>query len=408
MKNINKILILVFLCLVETISFAQYSCTGGRFFNETFTVAIASDIIYGSAKTVSGSTQTLKLDIYTPVGDTSTKRPLLIFGHGGSFISGTKADGDVVALCNRFAKRGYVCVSYDYRLGIGLPIDQAHASKAVFRATQDAKAVVRFFKKDAQTTNTYKVDPGYVYLGGSSAGAFIALHYAYLDQEPEIPAYLDTVGLGPIEGSSGNPGFNSDISAVINLCGALGSVNWMHAGDEPVCSMHGTIDQVVPYATALLLISGTFPIMVVDGSHTVDSMATVLSLDHVFHTWIGADHVPYASSTTYMDSTVEFVRDFLCTQLGKAPLPGTLVQPIQQTVNNIKIYPTVSSSEIIIEKSTDEKILVEITDVTGRVLKKLVINDRLIPVSRDNISNGLYLLTISGKNFRETEKIVFY
>jgi len=33
-------------------------------------------------------------------------RPLIVWAHGGSFMGGTKNDGDVTSLCNHFAKRG--------------------------------------------------------------------------------------------------------------------------------------------------------------------------------------------------------------------------------------------------------------------------------------------------------------
>ena len=56
------------------------------------------------------------MDIYTPVGDNYTNRPLLIFAHGGSFIGGSKTNPTMVDLCETFAKRGYVTASINYRL----------------------------------------------------------------------------------------------------------------------------------------------------------------------------------------------------------------------------------------------------------------------------------------------------
>ena len=349
-SNAARFLIFLFCNMIGLAAIAQYQCiSGGRYDTEIFSnVTITSDITYGSAKTVNNTTQTLTLDIYQPTGDTASKRPMIIWGHGGSFIGGTKNDGDVTTLCTRFAKMGYICVSYNYRLGMGFPINQTNASRAVYRATQDAKAVIRFFRKDASTSNTYKVDPNYIYLGGSSAGAFIALHHAYLDDQAEVPSYIDTTGLGVIEGTSGNPGYPSEVKAIINLCGALGSASWMHSGDEALCSMHGTDDTVVPYATDTIVVL-TVPIMVVDGSHTIDSMATTLNLHHVFHTWNGADHVPYASNATYMDSTVTFVRDFLCTVITDTVTQfSNGVQNINSTSAGISLYPNPASDHIFI------------------------------------------------------------
>ncbi len=399
----------LFLCTALTItSFAQYPCTPERYSDEVFaSVNITSGITYGSAKNVNNSVETLTMDIYEPAGDTASKRPIIIWGHGGSFIGGSKTDPDITALCTRFAKRGYVCVSYNYRLGMGFPINQANASRAVYRATQDAKGVIRFFRKDAATTNTYKIDPGYVYLGGSSAGAFTALHLAYLDQASEIPSYLDTTGMGGIEGNSGSPGYSAEVNAIINLCGALGSVSWMHTGDEPVCSMHGTNDGTVPYATDVISVLG-FPVMTVDGSHTVDSMATVLSLDHVFHTWQGVDHVPYLSNTTYMDSTVEFVRDFLCTQNTKPSTyvaPTTVHSPISSELS-VRLSTNLGSTAWTLINNTSSAVQITVLDLSGRTIMRLSTADHELSIPTVGLDAGVYLVRIEGRGGVKTEKAV--
>src|ERR1035437_1260110 len=172
---------------VLTSLFAQSYCGTSRYDSEIFTnVTTTSNVVYGSNADLNGSAVSLTMDIYQPTGDVATQRPVIIFAHGGSFIGGTKTDADEVALATRFAKRGYLTASISYRLGMGFPINQTGATKAVWRAVQDMKAAVRFFRKDAATTNTYKADPNYIFVGGYSAGAFMAVHYAYLDQPSEI------------------------------------------------------------------------------------------------------------------------------------------------------------------------------------------------------------------------------
>ncbi len=112
------------------------------------------------------------MDFYEPEGDTETERPLLIWVHGGSFIGGDKTDFDMVTFSERFAKKGYACASINYRLGF-FPIDSANAVKAVVRATQDLRAAIRYFYKDKQTTNQYKIDTNNIFIGGS----FCRSHY---------------------------------------------------------------------------------------------------------------------------------------------------------------------------------------------------------------------------------------
>ena len=56
------------------------------------------------------------MDVYTPDGDNYSERPLIIFAHGGVFITGNKNNTAMVELCEAFAKRGYVTASIQYRL----------------------------------------------------------------------------------------------------------------------------------------------------------------------------------------------------------------------------------------------------------------------------------------------------
>jgi acetyl esterase/lipase len=63
------------------------------------------------------------------------------------------------------------------------------------RAVQDGRAAVRYFKKNvAVGGNTYKIDLNNIYFAGVSAGGFVALQLAYLDEISEFPTYIDTVG----------------------------------------------------------------------------------------------------------------------------------------------------------------------------------------------------------------------
>ena len=66
------------------------------------------------------------MDIYQPpASDTETSRPTFIYIHTGNFlpplynggITGDKIDSSAVNVCKQMAKRGYVAVSINYRLG---------------------------------------------------------------------------------------------------------------------------------------------------------------------------------------------------------------------------------------------------------------------------------------------------
>jgi len=393
--------------------FLQY-CGSPRYDTEVFpTVTVTNDVVFGSNTDVNGNAVSLTMDIYQPTGDTASIRPLIVWAHGGSFVSGTKADADVSSLCNHFAKRGYVCVSINYRLGIPLPPDQTGTTRAVYRAVQDMKAAIRFFRMDAATANLYHTDPNVIFAAGSSAGAVMALHLAYLDQPAELPSQIDTTLLGGIEGNSGNPGYPSTVNAIVNLCGALGDTTWMTPGDIPVCSMHGTADNIVPYATAMLYLFGAIPIMIVNGSHSVTERAMHIGIPNVMYTYYGQSHVPYAGSTAEMDTTVRFVSNFLyaymgCTPSDPDPLPNTFPTGIESPgwqESSLSVYPNPAADYIFVDTRSDLQKL-DLVDVTGRVMKHVSQQPAHSKTKIDcsSFSPGIYFLvaeiigqTISGK-----------
>ena len=95
-------------------------------------------------------------------------RPLMIFIHGGGFQNNNKVGGFGKRICNSLAKRGYVTSSIDYRLGIEKPKNDTMYYEAMYRAVQDAKAAVRFFRKNA---DKYGIDTAQIFVMGSSAGS---------------------------------------------------------------------------------------------------------------------------------------------------------------------------------------------------------------------------------------------
>lgn len=58
---------------------------GQRYLYPVFsTVNITSNIVYGNALNYQSVNKVLKLDFYEPAGDTVSKRPLIIYMHGGA------------------------------------------------------------------------------------------------------------------------------------------------------------------------------------------------------------------------------------------------------------------------------------------------------------------------------------
>ena len=418
---------------------AQSPCATGRYATDTFTnTTVTSNITYGSNITVGGSAQALTMDVYEPTGDVDTKRPLIILAHGGSFVGGSKTDADMVALSQAFSKKGYVCASINYRLGF-FPFDSVNAVRAVVRALQDMKASIRFFYKDKLTSDTYKIDTNNIFIGGSSAGAITALHAAYLNKSCEIVPYIGAASytaLGGIEGYSGNQCYSSKIKGVISICGALGKYGWLEAGDVPFCTLHGTIDGTVKYSQGKASPSGQ-PLLYLDGSRMLKQQAMALGINNPFYTWYGADHVPYQSNALYMDTTINFVRDFLISRLGctntalqapNTPFGTATLYPytpcttnsvlacstvgIKEFAKNLlvtNVFPNPSDNEITVEFKNQNSIhYIELLDLTGKQLFNTSTNDASIKIKKNSFNAGMYFLKITdtvGNSY--VQKVIF-
>ena len=409
-------------------------CFGGRYDNYVFSGStVTSNVQYGSNTKANNTNQNLLMDIYQPTGDVATDRALVIVAHGGSFVGGTKTGTDVVPLCQSLAKLGYVAVSIEYRVGmthfpVGGPPDSTDAGAAVMRAVQDGRAAVRYFRKNVATGgNTYKIDPNKIYFTGVSAGGFIALHIAYMDQLSEFPSYVDTSGTGTtpqyglhggIEGLSGNPGYPSNVNAIVNICGALGDTTWMHAGDEPVLSLHGNMDNTVPYGSAVIYLLGSYPLLVVDGSASVMARASHVGIENCFKTYYNQDHVPEVGTTAnniaQYDTTIVYMRNFLEHYTCGTPMVCGYNGPIQSIAlgfedlvagnENFNVYPNPAASSFIVDLSAfkGKDVKIEMFDVLGKNVKTISgINENQVSLTRDGLKNGIYLLRVTsdGKQF---------
>ena len=383
---------------------AQTDCSEGRFKDSLFSVDVISNVIYGQNKTYLGVTQQLKMDIYLPHGDVATKRPLFIIAPGGSFLVESKADYPTTTLCEKFASMGYVTVGIDYRVGVNSPTS-SEFTYAVMRATQDFRAAVRYFRKDASTTNTYKIDTSMIIAGGSSAGAISAIHLAYLDEISEILSTgIDTTGLGGVEGLSGNLGYSSKADYIVNLCGAIGDTSWIEHGDTPIISMHGTNDNIVPYGTSMLSVSG-IPIMVVSGSSSITKRCNDIGVENQFYTFKGAGHTPYdvalnaTSYLPYMDTTIAFIRDNLYNMVCES------INKVTDITNSsfITISPNPCSFETIIKtKPNLNNATLTVYNSFGQNVKTINnISGQIFTFYRNSLASGIYFI-----QFTQCNKII--
>jgi para-nitrobenzyl esterase len=415
-----------FLIALLALSFTDLSaqCSGTRYRDLTFAQdSIISNVVYGSNTTFNGANFTLKLDVHMPKGDNAPLRPLIILAHGGNFLGGSKTGPDVIQLCNDLSRMGYVVASVEYRVGMtNFPFpgpDSTDATESVMRSVHDMRAAVRFFRKDVVTNgNLYRIDTANIFAAGVSAGGFMALHIAYLDEETEFPSWADTTGQyglhGGIEGQSGNPGYSSNVRGVINLCGALGDTAWIHTGDEPACLLHGNADGTVPYGSATIVLLGTYPLLGVDGSHSIDARLTQMNVEHCFETHEGQDHVPHVGNAQYYDTTLNVMRNFLVHYICGDPLNCVYNNPIGVNELNtlpslIVVYPnpTTTNLQVDLSRLAIAPNTVVLVDAMGRTVKTIALNgESRLNIETENLPAGLYMLRIAGDEYMYSTSVI--
>jgi len=261
--------------------------------------------------------------------------------------------------------RGFVTAVIDYRLGMNV-FDDALSMRAVYRGVQDGRSAVRFFKADAAGANMFRVDPNQIYIGGHSAGAFIATHNAYLDLETERPAstYIWPQGCGLFDASicwcqdqgcldcvGDNQTFNGQAKAVFSLAGALGFTSYMETENDPkIVMFHSSDDETVPYISGQPfsnisdLIVG-FDLPDVYGSWTMKQRADLIGLQSRFNSYDTRGHgVHEATSTSLYSDIVPEISNWFFIQL---------LQPGAHTITGPKY---VCSSELVQTYHTEQNL----------------------------------------------------
>lgn len=306
-----------------------------RYIDSTFTeVQTYTNQVYASAPQLTvpylGESSTTSVDltihIFEPLGDTLKQRPMLVCFHGGGFVSGNKEHDDMIEFCKIFARKGYVTATAQYRLGMNL-LSNTSGERAVYRAIQDSRALLRYLRENAVAL---KISPDHIYILGSSAGAFMALHNVFLNKETERPAgtYLinnfpPTTNNGPDLGSLDAIGSyqtqNSQANGIVSLWGALQDTSLIEAADPniPVLLIHGTADAIVPFGLGSPFQAPT--LTATYGSQTIDKRMTSLSYQHETYFVPGEGHEFYGvvnrnwnpAPNQYWYIVVDKVRDFL-------------------------------------------------------------------------------------------------
>lgn len=347
MRKSGQLFCFIVVVLIQFNAFAQNELSSKkinpkRYKNEIFTnIDSIVDVEYGQAVNLKGENEKLLLNVFLPTAiDTVNERPLVIFIHGGGFRNNNKSSSISNKLGIALGKKGYVVASIDYRLGIEKTNSIKDYHEALYRAQQDARAAVRFFRKNA---STYGVDTAQIFLAGSSAGSMTALAVAYMN-ENEVPSDIDQSKWGSLEGNSGNEGFTSRVQGVLNNWGSMIDYKWIQKGDAPLFNLAGTMDKTVPYDSAYSYNSFKY------GPYILYQHCLRLGIPTGWRPFVGAGHT-LDNNKIKQDSALREMEAWLYTQL--KIVKNKNEEPIARWENDFKKFDSLN----VVEKHSDSAVL---------------------------------------------------
>ncbi|WP_161539386.1 alpha/beta hydrolase [Hyphobacterium indicum] len=211
--------------------------------------------VYTQAATENGPLP-LELDIHRPDAGCSSDCPLIVFIHGGGFVSGSKDLAGVIDLLQDALAAGYAVAAIDYRLAGDRPVlasatlgfletvlstsqwqllnansGAGRQARAAIGAIEDTEAAIGWLAANAGAMG---IDTSRAVLWGGSAGAGTSLNVGYGQQERGVTLPVDLVG-------------------IVDYWGGLQPFFTMEANDIPLMVVHGNADQTVAFQNALSL-----------------------------------------------------------------------------------------------------------------------------------------------------------
>jgi acetyl esterase/lipase len=156
-------------------------------------VMVATNMTY---KTI--GPRSLQMDIYSPQGNKTQLRPVVLMIHGGGWASGTRSHMEVMA--KDLARNGYVAVPVSYRLSPEVPYPAG---------VEDLWDAVYWLKKNGRN---YRADGSKIFVLGASAGAQLATLMGTTEND-ELPYKAATSGK------------DKQISGIINVDGIVSFIH---------------------------------------------------------------------------------------------------------------------------------------------------------------------------------------
>lgn len=185
----------------------------------------------------------LKIDIFEPKAKEAGKKyPAIVFFFGGGWVSG--APSQFYPHCEYLASRGMIALSADYRV-------QSRQKTTPAECVKDGKSALRWVRANAARLG---IDPTRIGAGGGSAGGHVAAAIATTQgfeeagEESAVSCRPDALVLFNPVFDNGPEGYGHE--RVKDVFPAISPLHNLKAGTPPTIVFFGTMDKLVPVATA--------------------------------------------------------------------------------------------------------------------------------------------------------------
>ena len=197
---------------------------------------------YKTVKKEDGTTDTLDLNVFYPVGHQKTDQaPCVVFFFGGGWNGGSPKQ--FYKHCEYFASRGMVAISAEYRT------KKSHNVQPKI-CVLDGKSAIRWVRENAAKLG---IDPDQVVAGGGSAGGHVATAVAACQEleessnQPKTSCIPNALVLFNPVYDNGPEGYGHD--RVKEYWKIFSPRHNLHPNMPPTIAFFGTEDKLIPVAT---------------------------------------------------------------------------------------------------------------------------------------------------------------
>lgn len=407
----KKFYFLIVLSLLILRSYSQYCSYDNRFTEKSvFTneqINSNFGIIYGTALNYSGQNQNLIMNIHYPNfnDDPLDKRPIIVLMHGGSFLTGSLSNLDSV--CIEFAKRGFVAVTIEYRLGWSVVQNCQNvtintvmsANKAIYRSIQDLHASIRYLVENSEE---YKIDTSWIFAGGVSAGAFATSDLAFVSQSQFWSRWPYCQSLGDIH-TSGNILTNTfTLKGLFHNWGSTIDVDYINSSNAiPMIGFVGDMDIISPIDSGYFQNCTNFELMY--GTRTIYnkliSLGICSELNVKIHGGHGVYNITPEQNIFRIGKASCFFKSLFCDECMSSYHTDSISSncsintDIKNNLpnNDIKIYPNPNNGHFTLETNI-EKGNIDVFDLIGKLVHH---TNNLETTYNLNLTEGIYILMIN-------------